>query len=176
MSPSRAPALGLSIASQSGLAPAAIGGLARAAERAGFTAVLVAEGHGDALCLRHPVAAATSRVRVGTAVANAALRPPVLAAKTAVSGLRYDIVRRAVLPDGVLQQHVLRGSLPDGTEVELHAAMYLQVLSAPGAVPASRPGSKLRRSETRRPAPGRRGLRRPRPPRPRRGVRAVRRP
>ena len=45
----------------------------------------------------------------------------------AVSGLRYDIVRRAATPDGVLQQHVLRGSLPGGTEVELHAAMYLQV-------------------------------------------------
>src|SRR3984957_19130876 len=45
----------------------------------------------------------------------------------AVSGLRYDIVRRVPAPDGVLQQHVLRGSLPDGTEVELHAAMYLQV-------------------------------------------------
>ena len=45
----------------------------------------------------------------------------------AVSGLRYDIVRRVAAPDGVLQQHVLRGSLPDGTEVELHAAMYLQV-------------------------------------------------
>jgi 5,10-methylenetetrahydromethanopterin reductase len=43
----------------------------------------VAEGHGDALALCHPVAAATSQVRVGTAVANAALRPPVLAAKTA---------------------------------------------------------------------------------------------
>ena len=45
--------------------------------------MFVAEGHGDALALCHPVAAATSRVRVGTAVANAALRPPVLAAKTA---------------------------------------------------------------------------------------------
>lgn len=45
----------------------------------------------------------------------------------AVSGLRYDIVRRASAADGVLQQHVLRGSLPDGTGVELHAAMYLQV-------------------------------------------------
>jgi uncharacterized protein len=44
-----------------------------------------------------------------------------------VSGLRYDIIRRAVLDDGVLQQHVLRGTLPDGTGVELHAAMYLQV-------------------------------------------------
>ena len=45
----------------------------------------------------------------------------------ALSGLRYDIVRRVPAADGVLQQHVLRGSLPDGTEVELHAAMYLQV-------------------------------------------------
>ena len=45
----------------------------------------------------------------------------------AVSGLRYDVVRRAVTADGVLQQHVLRGQLPNGAEVELHAAMYLQV-------------------------------------------------
>jgi ketosteroid isomerase-like protein len=45
----------------------------------------------------------------------------------AVSGLRYDVIRRAVVDDGVLQQHVLRGTLPDGSEVELHAAMYLQV-------------------------------------------------
>jgi ketosteroid isomerase-like protein len=45
----------------------------------------------------------------------------------AVSGLRYDIVRRVPAADGVLQQHVLRGRLPNGAEVELHAAMYLQV-------------------------------------------------
>jgi uncharacterized protein len=45
----------------------------------------------------------------------------------AVSGLRYDVVRRVPAADGILQQHVLRGNLPDGTEVELHAAMYLQV-------------------------------------------------
>jgi len=44
-----------------------------------------------------------------------------------VSGLRYDIVRRVAAPDGVLQQHVLRGHLPDGAAIELHAAMYLQV-------------------------------------------------
>jgi 5,10-methylenetetrahydromethanopterin reductase len=75
--------LGFSIASHSGLPPSRIGALAGAAERAGFSAVFVAEGHGDALSLCHPVAAATTRVRVGTAIANAALRPPVLAAKTA---------------------------------------------------------------------------------------------
>jgi alkanesulfonate monooxygenase SsuD/methylene tetrahydromethanopterin reductase-like flavin-dependent oxidoreductase (luciferase family) len=76
-------ALGLSIASHSGLPPSAVGTLAQAAERAGFSAVFVAEGHGDALALCHPVAAATQRVRIGTAIANVALRPPVLAAKTA---------------------------------------------------------------------------------------------
>jgi 5,10-methylenetetrahydromethanopterin reductase len=80
---SRKAALGLSIASHSGLPAAGIGALAAAAERAGFTAVAVAEGHGDALALCHRVAAATRRVRIGTAVANAALRPPVLTAKTA---------------------------------------------------------------------------------------------
>jgi 5,10-methylenetetrahydromethanopterin reductase len=76
-------ALGLSIASHSGLAAPAVGAVAAAAEAAGYSAVFVAEGHGDALSLCHPVVAATSRVRVGTAIANAALRPPVLAAKTA---------------------------------------------------------------------------------------------
>jgi len=75
--------LGLSIASHSGLPPAGVGAVAQAAELAGFRAVFVAEGHGDALALCHPVAAATRHARVGTAIANAALRPPVLAAKTA---------------------------------------------------------------------------------------------
>src|SRR5215471_16700530 len=75
--------LGLSIASHSGLPPAGVGAVAQAAELAGFSAVFVAEGHGDALALCHPVAAATRHARVGTAIANAALRPPVLAAKTA---------------------------------------------------------------------------------------------
>ena len=74
--------LGLSIASHSGLPPDRIGEIAATAERAGFSSVFIAEGHGDALTLCYPVAAATSRVEVGTAIANAALRPPVLAAKT----------------------------------------------------------------------------------------------
>jgi ketosteroid isomerase-like protein len=45
----------------------------------------------------------------------------------AVAGLRYDVIRRAVLDDGVIQQHVLRGTLRNGADVELHAAMFLQV-------------------------------------------------
>ena len=75
--------LGLSIASHSGMPAPAVGSLAAAAEAAGFSAIFVAEGHGDALSLCHPVVAATRQARAGTAIANAALRPPVLAAKTA---------------------------------------------------------------------------------------------
>jgi ketosteroid isomerase-like protein len=45
----------------------------------------------------------------------------------AVTGLHYEIIRRAPVADGVIQQHVLRGTLPNGQDVELHAAMYLQV-------------------------------------------------
>ncbi|HTZ27370.1 MAG TPA: LLM class flavin-dependent oxidoreductase [Streptosporangiaceae bacterium] len=92
--------IGLSIASHSGLPPGRIGELAAAAERAGFGAVFVAEGHGDALALCHPVAGATSRARVGTAVTNAALRPPVLAAKTAAQ-LDHAAGGRLVLGLGV---------------------------------------------------------------------------
>lgn len=44
-----------------------------------------------------------------------------------VSELRYEIVRRVAVEDGVFQQHVLRGWLPDGTEVAMPAAMYLAV-------------------------------------------------
>jgi ketosteroid isomerase-like protein len=44
-----------------------------------------------------------------------------------LSGLRYDVIRRAEAKDGVIQQHVLRGTLPNGQPCELHAAMYLRV-------------------------------------------------
>lgn len=44
-----------------------------------------------------------------------------------VSGLRYEIVRRHPVEGGVFQQHVLRGRLPDGTEIAMAAAMYLTV-------------------------------------------------
>jgi 5,10-methylenetetrahydromethanopterin reductase len=92
--------LGLSIASHSGLPPAGVGAVAQAAELAGFSAVFVAEGHGDALALCHPVAAATRQVRIGTAITNAALRPPVLAAKTAAQ-LDHASGGRLVLGLGV---------------------------------------------------------------------------
>ena len=36
---------------------------------------------------------------------------------------RYDEIRRVVTPDGYIQQHVLRGTAPDGTAVEVPAVL-----------------------------------------------------
>jgi ketosteroid isomerase-like protein len=44
-----------------------------------------------------------------------------------VSGLHYEVIRRVPAEDGVIQQDVLRGTLPNGHGVALHAAMYLRV-------------------------------------------------
>jgi len=46
---------------------------------------------------------------------------------TVVSGLRYDIARRFPMEGGIVQQHTLRGTLPDGSEVAMPAAMFLYV-------------------------------------------------
>jgi alkanesulfonate monooxygenase SsuD/methylene tetrahydromethanopterin reductase-like flavin-dependent oxidoreductase (luciferase family) len=71
--------LGLSIASHSGLPPAKVGALAGAAELAGFSAVFVAEGHGDALhCARRcwPPRPPRSSTRRATADSSSAWASP----------------------------------------------------------------------------------------------------
>lgn len=124
--------VGLSIASHSGLPPAGVGAVAQAAELAGFGAVFVAEGHGDALALCHPVAAATRQVRIGTAIANAALRPPVLAAKTAAQ-LDHASGGRLILGLGVANP-VMNARFgiepfPPLTMIEEYTAVVRAVLS-----------------------------------------------
>ena len=124
--------LGLSIASHSGLPPAGVGAVAQAAELAGFSAVFVAEGHGDALALCHPVAAATRHARIGTAIANAALRPPVLAAKTAAQ-LDHASDGRFILGLGVANT-VMNARFgvephPPLTMIEEYAAVVRAVLA-----------------------------------------------
>ena len=42
-----------------------------------------------------------------------------------VSGIRYEEIRREVLPDGFLQQHTLRGTAPDGTALEVPAILRI---------------------------------------------------
>ncbi|HKA05561.1 MAG TPA: nuclear transport factor 2 family protein [Acidimicrobiales bacterium] len=38
---------------------------------------------------------------------------------------RYDEIRRVVTPDGYIQQHVLRGTAPDGTKLEVPAILRI---------------------------------------------------
>ena len=59
-----------------------------------------------------------------TAEENVAM---VSAAASVLSGLRYDVIRRVEVEDGVFSQHVLCGELPDGTELRLDALMFLHV-------------------------------------------------
>jgi ketosteroid isomerase-like protein len=40
-----------------------------------------------------------------------------------VKDLRYEEIRRSALPDGFVQQHVLRGVAPDGSKLEVPAMM-----------------------------------------------------
>ena len=136
--------LGLSIASHSGLPPAAVGAVAQAAELAGFGAVFVAEGHGDALALCHPVAAATRQARIGTAITNAALRPPVLAAKTAAQ-LDHASDGRFILGLGVANTFMNAqfglSPFPPLTMMEEYTAVVRAVL---GGIPGGYEGRVFR--------------------------------
>jgi ketosteroid isomerase-like protein len=44
-----------------------------------------------------------------------------------VSDLRYDVSRRLTVTDGYVQQHVLRGIAPDGSELALAACLIVRV-------------------------------------------------
>lgn len=59
--------------------------LGRMAEDHGFTAMLVNEGRGDALSCAEAIALNTSRIQVGTNIANIYFRHPFLAAMTAAT-------------------------------------------------------------------------------------------
>jgi len=59
--------------------------LGKLAEEKGFAALLVNEGRGDALACTEAIALATSRIKVGTNIANIYFRHPFLAAMTAAT-------------------------------------------------------------------------------------------
>lgn len=88
--------LGLSMASRSGLEPTRFAAAAAAAEAAGLDAFAVAERVADGFALAQAAVAATHRIEIGTAVANARLRHPALVAMTAatldeLSGGRFGL-------------------------------------------------------------------------------------
>ncbi|GAA3278650.1 nuclear transport factor 2 family protein [Dactylosporangium vinaceum] len=44
-----------------------------------------------------------------------------------VAGKRYEDVVRHTTPTGYVEQHVLRGTAPNGTELEIHACLVVRV-------------------------------------------------
>ena len=86
---SRSFPLGLVLSTVTAGAPQAFVGLGQLAEDHGFEAVFVNEGKGDALACAQAIAAATTRLLVGTNIANIYFRHPFLAAasvRTTVDG------------------------------------------------------------------------------------------
>lgn len=44
-----------------------------------------------------------------------------------LAGMSYEDIRLSVLPDGWVQQHVLRGTAPNGTAIAVHAMLRVWV-------------------------------------------------
>jgi alkanesulfonate monooxygenase SsuD/methylene tetrahydromethanopterin reductase-like flavin-dependent oxidoreductase (luciferase family) len=77
--------LGIVAANMSGLSFTELQGLAREAESAGFEAIFSPEFMNDALANCQLMAQATTKIKVGTWIANIYLRHPALCAQTAVA-------------------------------------------------------------------------------------------
>ena len=75
--------LGIVLSTVTDAAPLELVELGQLAEAHGYAAVLVNEGRGDALAMAQAIAARTSRITVGTNIANIYFRHPYLAAATA---------------------------------------------------------------------------------------------
>jgi ketosteroid isomerase-like protein len=52
---------------------------------------------------------------------------------TEATGLRYEVVRRILLPDGFVQQHVLHAQAPDGTVLAVPACVIATVVDGRAA-------------------------------------------
>lgn len=46
-----------------------------------------------------------------------------------IAGLRYEEIRRQATPSGFVQQHVLRGTAPNGKPLEVHACILCTVVN-----------------------------------------------
>ena len=91
--------------------------------------LFLAIGHGDAATIGECLA---DDVVVWTNFDDReALRPKILGLlawmHSSIADLRYEIVRREVVPDGFVQQHVLRGRGPNGEQIVMPACVVATV-------------------------------------------------
>lgn len=97
--------IGIGVASRSGLSPARLAIAARDSEDAGCNAFFISERTADAVTLSQLALAATTTIRVGTAVANAGVRHPALTAMTAAT-LAEAYGGRFTLGLGIANRHL----------------------------------------------------------------------
>jgi uncharacterized protein len=48
---------------------------------------------------------------------------------TRLAGLKYADIRRVAFPGGIIQQHVLRGTAPNGDPVAVHAMLRIDIVA-----------------------------------------------
>ncbi|MEW6301790.1 MAG: LLM class flavin-dependent oxidoreductase, partial [Thermodesulfobacteriota bacterium] len=77
--------LGVVLSTATDASPKEFVRLGQYAEEKGFEAILVNEGRGDALACAEAIALGTTRIKVGTNIANIYFRHPFLAAMTAAT-------------------------------------------------------------------------------------------
>ncbi|MGH7965581.1 MAG: LLM class flavin-dependent oxidoreductase [Candidatus Binatia bacterium] len=101
--------------------------LGRLAEDKGFDAVLVNEGRGDALACSEAIALATSRIHVGTNIANIYFRHPFLAAMTAatIAELSHG---RLILGLGISHRQVIESLGMKMEQPRAYMRSYVQTL------------------------------------------------
>ena len=139
------PPLAISISPFSGLPYRDFAALAREAEDAGFDGVFVPEGPNDVMLCCYAIAKATSRVAIGSWIANIYFREPVLCAASAEM-IQSESGGRFILGLGVSHRPAL-----DGLGIEMGAARqrlrkYVEVIrKGHRGEPISALGMRLRK-------------------------------
>ncbi len=142
------PALGISIATFSGIPYADYVAIAREAEDAGFAALLSPEGNNDVLLCLHAAAKATTRIKLASFIANIYYREPVLCA-AAAEMLQTESNGRFILGLGTSHRPALDALGIERGDSRARLRHYVEVVRRGlGGEPVSRTGMRLRASAT----------------------------
>jgi alkanesulfonate monooxygenase SsuD/methylene tetrahydromethanopterin reductase-like flavin-dependent oxidoreductase (luciferase family) len=142
------PPLGISISPFSGLPYAQFAALAREAEEAGFSGVFVPEGPNDVMLCCYAIAKATSRITIGSWIANVYFREPVLCAASAEM-IQSESGGRFILGLGVSHRPALNGLGIEMGDARGRLRKYIEMVRKGNrGEPVSALGMRLRKPST----------------------------
>jgi len=142
------PSLGISISPFSGIPYRDFVTLAREAEDAGFQGVFVPEGPNDVMMCCYAIAKATSRITIGSWIANVYFREPVLCAASAEM-IQSESGGRFVLGLGVSHRPALSGLGIEMGNPRERLRKYVEVIrKGHRGEPVSSIGMRLRKTTT----------------------------